>query len=191
MFVCVGNAQGHQSEIHLMTSKELCHWERSPANPLVVDGVATQDPDVVRLGGQWVMYYAATSFTNGGSHVVASVTSKDLLHWANRRVVFIHSGRGASGEPTESPFVVRRGKSYYLFVCDGRTTTVYLSIDPFHWDSEELFGRIQARAAEVVRDRDGFWFISHAGSEHGGLSLARLIWHDGLDGADSSLKPGE
>jgi beta-fructofuranosidase len=191
MFVCAENAQSHQSEIRLLTSKELWHWERSPANPLVVDGVDARDPYVVHLGGQWAMYYAATSSTNGGSHVVASVITKDLLHWANRRVVFTHPGGGASGETTESPFVVRRGKSYYLFVCDGRTTTVYLSTDPFHWDSEELVGRIQAHAAEVVRDRDGFWFISHAGSEHGGLSLARLIWHDGLDGADSSLKPGD
>jgi len=191
MFVCVGNDQGHQYKTHLLTSKDLWHWERSPANPLIIDGVDARDPDVVRVGGQWAMYYTATASTNGGNHVVASVTSKDLLHWANRRVVFTHPGQGTSGQPTESPFVVRRGKSCYLFICDGATTTVYLSTDPFHWESEEPVGRIKAHASEVVRDLDGFWFISHAGGEHGGLSLARLSWTDGLDGADSSLKPGE
>ena len=36
----------------------------------------------------------------------------------------------------------------------------------------------------------GKWYISHAGWEHGGLSLAPLIWQDGLDEADASLKPG-
>ncbi len=190
MFVCVGNKQGHQYKIHLLTSKDLWHWERSPANPLVIDGFDARDPNVVRVGGQWVMYYTATSSTNGGHHIVASVTSKDLAHWGNRRVVFTHPSQGTFGGPTESPFVVRRGKSYYLFICDGGTTNVYLSTDPFHWEIEELVGRIQAHAAEVVRDRDGFWYISHAGWERGGLSLARLLWQDGLDGADSSLKPG-
>jgi hypothetical protein len=34
------------------------------------------------------------------------------------------------------------------------------------------------------------WYISHAGWEHGGLSLAPLAWHDGLDETDASLKPG-
>lgn len=190
MFVCVGNNQGHQYKIHLLTSSDLWHWERSPANPLVIDGFDARDPNVVRVGGHWVMYYTATSSTNGGNHIVASVASKDLLHWSNRRVVFTHTRQGTFGGPTESPFVVRRGNSYYLFICDGGTTNVYLSTDPFHWEMTELVGRIQAHAAEVVRDRDGFWYISHAGWEHGGLSLARLVWHDGLDGADSSLKPG-
>lgn len=190
MFVCVGNNQGHQYKIHLLTSSDLWHWERSPANPLVIDGFDARDPNVVRVGGQWVMYYTATSSTNGGNHIVASVASKDLLHWSNRRVVFTHTRQGTFGGPTESPFVVRRGNSYYLFICDGGTTNVYLSTDPFHWEMTELVGRIEAHAAEVVRDRDGFWYISHAGWEHGGLSLARLVWHDGLDGADSSLKPG-
>lgn len=191
MFVCVGNNQGHQYKIHLLTSKELWHWERSPANPLVIDGFDARDPDVVRVSGQWVMYYTATSATNGGNHIVASVTSKDLLHWGNRRVVFTHLRQGTGGGPTESPFVLRRGKSYYLFLCDGDTTNVYLSTDPFHWELTELVGRIKAHAAEVVRDLEGFWYISRSGGEHGGLSLARLIWHDGLDGADSSLKPGD
>jgi len=104
--------------------------------------------------------------------------------------VFRHPKTGTFGGPTESPFVLRRGKSYYLFVCDGGTINVYLSTDPFHWDIKEHVGLIHAHASEIVRDLDGFWYISHAGWEQGGLSLARLIWHDGLDGADSSLKPG-
>ena len=53
-----------------------------------------------------------------------------------------------------------------------------------------------------VRGPDGTWhvfaithilpvnYISHAGWEQGGLSLAPLIWQDGLDEADASLKPG-
>jgi beta-fructofuranosidase len=190
MFVCVGNKEGHQYKIHLLTSRDLWHWERSPANPLVTDGFDGRDPNVVRIGLQWIMYYTATLKPEGGNHIVASVTSKDLQHWNERRVVFMHPRQGTFGGPTESPFVVRRGKSYYLFACDGGTINVYVSKDPFHWEIKDQAGKINAHASELVRDIDGKWFISHAGWEHGGLSLAPLIWHDRLDDESSSLKPG-
>jgi beta-fructofuranosidase len=105
-------------------------------------------------------------------------------------VVFTHPQTGTFGGPTESPFIVRRGESYYLFACDGGTINVYLSKDPFHWEFKDQVGTIYAHASEVVRDVDGKWYISHAGWEHGGLSLAPLTWHDGLDEANASLKPG-
>ncbi|MCX6926572.1 MAG: glycosyl hydrolase family 32 [Verrucomicrobia bacterium] len=190
MFVCAGNNQGHQYKIHLLTSKDLWHWERSPANPLLTDGFDARDPNVLQAGKQWVLYYTATSKPEGGNHLVACVTSDDLLHWASRKVVFTHPQKGTFGGPTESPFVVRRGESYYLFACDGGTINVYLSKDPFHWECKDQVGTIYAHASEVTRDAEGKWYVSHAGWEHGGLSLAPLIWHDGLDEADGSLKPG-
>jgi beta-xylosidase len=191
MFVCVGNGQGHQYKIHLLTSQDLWHWERSPANPLLTDGFDGRDPNVLQNGNEWILYYTATLKPDGGNHIVACVTSKDLVHWGGRRVVFTHPRKGTFGGPTESPFVVRRGMSFYLFICDGGTINVYLSQDPFRWDYENHVGTIYAHASEVVRDVDGKWYISHAGWEHGGLSLAPLIWHDGLDDADASLKPGQ
>jgi len=190
MFVCVGNNQGHQYKIHLLTSKDLWKWERSSANPLVIDGFDGRDPNVVRVGREWALYYTATSGPEGGNHVVACVTSKDLLHWSKRQVVFTHPRSGTFGGPTESPFVVGRGKSYYLFACDGGTINVYQSNNPFHWEEKRQVGTIYAHASEVVRDLNGQWYISHAGWEHGGLSLAPLRWHDGLDKAKTSLAPG-
>jgi beta-fructofuranosidase len=190
MFVCAGNNHGHQYKIHLLTSRDLWHWDRSPANPLLIDGFDARDPNVLAEGKGWILYYTATSTPAGGNHIVAAVTSEDLTHWANRQVVFTHAQRGTFGGPTESPFVVRRGKSYYLFACDGGTINVYLSSEPSRWDSTNHVGTIFAHASEIVRDTDGKWYISHAGWEHGGLSLAPLAWHDGLDEAESSLKSG-
>ena len=187
MFICAGNNSGHNYKIHLLTSIDLWRWERGPYNPLLIDGFDGRDPMVMRLASEWVMYYTATSKPEGGNHIVASVTSKDLRHWGNRRVVFTHTREGTFGGPTESPFVVRRGQSFYLFVCDGGTINVYLSKDPFQWDMKNQVGTIYAHASEVVRDTDGKWFVSHAGWERGGLSLAPLIWHDGLDDLDASL----
>jgi beta-xylosidase len=189
MFVCVGNKSGHQYKIHLLTSKDLWHWDRAPENPLLTDGFDARDPCVLRLEKEWVLYYTATSSPEGGHHIVACVISHDLRHWTGRRVVFTHPREGTFGGPTESPFVVRRGSSYYLFACDGGTINVFLSKDPFHWEMTGQVGTIYAHASEVVRDVDGKWYISHAGWEKGGLALAPLIWHDGLDEADASLKP--
>jgi beta-fructofuranosidase len=124
------------------------------------------------------------------NYVVACVSSQDLRHWDHRRVVFVHERQGTFGGPTEPPFVVRRGVVYYLFICDGGSTHVYSSRDPFRWEMKDAVGAIQAHAAEIVRDVDGAWYISHAGWERGGLSLAPLQWHDGLDQAETSLLPG-
>jgi hypothetical protein len=190
MFVCAGNNSGHQYKIDLLTSKDLWNWERSPANPLLIDGFDGRDPNVLRDGDGWILYYTATSTPEGGNHLVAAVTSKDLTHWIGKKVVFTHPEKGTFGGPTESPFVVRRGKSYYLFACDGGTINVYLSQDPLHWEFTNHVGAIYAHASEVVRDLDGKWYISHAGWEQGGLSIAPLIWKDGLDKETTSLQPG-
>ena len=191
MFVCVGNNQGHQYKIHLLTSRDLWQWERSAANPLLIDGFDARDPNVLRMGNEWILYYTATSKPEGGNHLVACVTSKDLTRWGDRKIVFTHPAEGTFGGPTESPFVVRRRKSFYLFACDGGTINVHLSKDPFHWEPKDRVGTIYAHASEVVRDVDGKWYVSHAGWERGGLSLAPLIWHDGLDDVDASPAPGQ
>jgi beta-fructofuranosidase len=189
MFVCAGNDRGHRYKIHLLTSRDLWHWERSPSNPLLIDGFDARDPNVLPEGNRWILYYTATATPEGGNHIVASVSSQDLIHWGHRHVVLTHSQQGTFGGPTESPFVLRRGKSYYLFACDGGTINVYLSSNALHWEFNHQVGIIYAHASEIVRDTDGKWYISHAGWEHGGLSLAPLTWHDGLDQADSSLPP--
>jgi beta-fructofuranosidase len=190
MFVCVGDRDTHNAyRIHLLTSPDLKQWTRHPHNPIVIDGFDGRDPMVLRLPDRWVMYYTATTTPDAGNHVVATVTSKDLVHWSDRRVAFVHPRAGTYGGPTESPFVVRRGDSYYLFVCDNQWTNVYVSNDPFHWSFDDQIGRIRAHACEVVRDVDGKWYITHAGWHHGPLKIAPLRWMDGLDDAPASIAP--
>jgi beta-xylosidase len=190
MFVCSGDKTSHHYRLELITSPDLATWTRSPANPIVIDGFDGRDPMVLRVGEQWVLYYTATSTPDGGNHIVVSLTSKDLVHWSNRKVVFTHPRVGTFGGPTESPFVVHRGDRYYLFVCDGDRTHVYLSLNPFHWDFENHVGQVEAHACEIVRDVDGQWYISHAGWTNGPLKIATLQWHDGLDDAPTNIAPG-
>jgi len=187
MFVCAGAAEGHEYRIHHLTSRDLWKWERDPRNPVLVDGFDARDPMLLRDGKQWILYYTANSERTGGNHIVAAVTSPDLVNWSARKVVFTHPRTGTFAGPTESPFVVRRGKRYYLFVTDNDVVHAYASEDPLRWNVANHVGEFKGHASEVVRDEKGRWFISHVGWMNGGLALAPLTWHDGLDRESASL----
>jgi len=185
MFYCAGAPDHSRYHINLATSPDLTNWSRSPKNPMVVDGFDARDPYVLKLKDKWVMYFCATSEPRGGNHIVAFVTSTDLLTWTNRGVAFTDPSVGTWGGPTESPFVVPHAGAYYLFVgprdglheeYDG--TDVFRSADPFSWSLTNQVGHIPAHCAEVVQDGDGKWFVSRAGWGKGGVYLAPLTWKD-------------
>lgn len=190
MYYCAGGRNAQEYQLKLATSEDLYNWKRHPVNPMVIDGFDARDPFILRLEDKWVMYYTATSDPKGGNHVVCTVESKDLLRWDNKKVVFVDPSVGTWGGPTESPFVVQRGGDYYLFIGprdDYRGTCVYRSRDPFHWTIEQQVGRINAHAAEVIRDVSGDWYVSHCGWGQGGVFLAPLRWNDGNDNSNTSL----
>ena len=189
MYYCGGDDDHTKYKIHLATSQDLMHWERHPANPMVVDGFDARDPMILRYEEDWIMYYTATSEPSGGYHVVAAVTSKDLIHWGDKRVVFQHPKQGTYGGPTESPFVVSYRGKYYLFVCTNEpynNTAVYESDSPFQWDIVRRVGDMPAHAAEVICTPahaaevictpENEWYISRAGGGEGGLYIAPLEW---------------
>ncbi|MFI7431840.1 family 43 glycosylhydrolase [Micromonospora sp. NPDC049836] len=187
MFYAAGSPDYAHYRMHLATSTDLFTWTRSAANPLFVDGWEARDPMVTRVGDRWVMYYTATSSPTGGNHVVAYRTSTDLRAWSARGIAYSSPYTGQAGGQTESPFVVRRGEWWYLFVCcDGtdygaayRRTAVYRSRDPLRFDGAERVTVLDAHAAEVVVDGPN-WYLSHAGWGQGGLWLAPLTWSTGV-----------
>ncbi|MBN2581108.1 MAG: hypothetical protein JXB10_19145 [Pirellulales bacterium] len=192
MFYCAGSPDHTKYRLHLATSPDLKTWTRCPDNPLLTDGFDARDPFILPLKDQWVMYYTATTRPDGGNHVVKAVVSKDLVHWKDPKVVLRDPSIGQYGGPCESPFVVRRGPYYYLF-CGPRQgyrgTSVFRSTDPFHWSLDDHVGYLDSHAAEVVRDADGRWYLSHCGWGEKGLYLAPLHWNDGLDDASTSMPP--
>lgn len=181
MFYCAGGKNHEQFHIHMATSPDLTNWSRHPANPMVVDGYDARDPMALRVGNQWVLYYCATETPKGGNHVVKAVTSPDLIHWSNPRVVFRSPDKGTFGGPTESPFVVARGGKYYLFTTINtpyNNGAVYVSADPFHFDPASILMNFPAHGAEVVQTPDNRWFVTSCGWEQGGLYVADLHWDD-------------
>ena len=166
-----GDFDGGLFRMHLATSPDMRRWTRDESNPLFIDGFHARDPMVLKVGDEWVMYYTANSDPAGGNHIVAYRTSHDLVNWSDRKTAFTDPAIGTGGGPTESPFVVRRGPYYYLFLSMRHgyipgfyaDTGVFRSADPFHWDLDDQVGEIDAHALEVIRDSDGQWYISHCG----------------------------
>lgn len=194
LYACGGGQEGlnqHEAyQLNLYISKDLKSWERYKNNPLFTDGFDARDPLVMKNGKEWIMYYTANSEPLYGNHIIAAYTSKDLLNWENRTVVFTHPRKGSFGGPTESPFVLRRGDNYYMFLCDGGHTDVYVSKDPLSFKYEDMIAEIHdCRASEIIRDNDGQFYISSVGWFGGnyGMKIAPLTWLDGLDKAGCSM----
>ena len=183
MYYCAGSLKGHDKyRIHLATSPDLVNWERHQNNPLVVDGFDARDPFVMQIGDRFAMYYTCNLTPTGGNHCVACVTSNDLLHWDNKQIVFTSSISGTFAGPCESPFIVKNGDTYFLFIgpfggynvsyCD---TAVYASLDPFHFTEDALVGHIPAHASEIIKIGNQH-YITHCGWGQGGVYLAPLFF---------------
>ena len=184
VFYCGGGKSEAVYQIEVATSKDLFTWTRNPT-PLFVDGYQARDPFVLREGDKWVLYYTATTDPGGGNHVVKYRTSTDLLNWSDAKTAYQDSQMGNVGGPTESPFVVQRNSTYYLFVgprTDYSSTGVFTSTDPVHFDQSQAYPVGQApsifptHAAEIIVDLDGKYYMTHAGWAQGGLWIAALSW---------------
>ena len=182
MFWCAGSLESHDRyRIHMAVSKDLWHWERIGENPIIIDGFDARDPMVIRMKDEWVLYYTANTTPQGGNHVVACVTSRDLIHWGNKRVVYTDACSGTYGGPTESPFVVYEQGKYYLFIGprgEYNRTEVFESDDPFNFTADNIVGSFPAHAAEIVKDCDGRYYITRAGWGEGGVYIAPLFFED-------------
>jgi beta-fructofuranosidase len=195
MYVCGGGVDKTAFRIQLATSDDGTRWARHPNNPLLVDGYEARDPMVLRIDDRWVLYYTATSEPDGGDFVVVAAQSTDLVTWTGRQVVFRDRCRGTYGGPTESPFVVERDGSYFLFIgpdwqglldsmertgrydpATYRRTRVLMSDDPLHFSADDQVGLIDAHACEVVMDDGGATWVSHCGWGQDGVHLAPLHW---------------
>ncbi|HLR84277.1 MAG TPA: glycoside hydrolase, partial [Nocardioidaceae bacterium] len=176
MYYAGGTDDHERYRMQLATSKDLYHWKRHPANPLFTDGYDARDPMVRRMGDRWVMYYTANSRRDGGNHIVAYRTSRDLVNWSERGVAMRHPVKGTFGGPTESPYVVQDGDDYYLTTCctsNYTDTRVFHSKNPLRFDVDDEVGQIDEHASEVVRDGDHL-YVSGAGWGQGGLFLRPL-----------------
>jgi beta-fructofuranosidase len=147
LFYTGADAQNNQA-IGLATSPDLMHWDKHPANPLVSPGawsdrtvgrdVAGRDGMVYADAerGRYLMYYTAT--LADGRACIALAQSADLLRWEDLGPTYIEHDR--SYNRCESPYLVRRGGSYYLFYSakGGPKSKGFAPDDFAHFDIEYL-----------------------------------------------------
>lgn len=179
---------GIPREIRLATSTDLYKWKHYSEEPLFAwsnesnINLKNKDPMVFRdeVNNQWIMYY---SMMKDDKHwVVGYSTSDDLIAWSDPKICFDEH----TEEPSvESPFVVKRGKYYYLFLSarpwPHGAEEVFRSESPFLWESNDLVKSINPwHAAEVIQDLEGKWYLSRSSGLETNFRLAPLYWSDNI-----------
>jgi len=104
-------------EIRLATSKDLFEWRHYSQEPLFAwsnefnENLKNKDPMVFRdeVNKQWIMYL--TMMKDEKHWVVGYTVSKDLVNWSDYKICFDEHTKSPG---VESPFVVQRGRYYYL-----------------------------------------------------------------------------
>ncbi len=172
--------------IRLATSKDLWNWEHPSDDPVFAwkneytNNMKNKDPMVFwdEVNNQWVMY---VSMLKDAKHwVVGYATSKDLLKWTEPSICF---DEHTTSPGIESPFVVKRGEYYYLFLSarpwPHGAEEVFKSKDPYNWKVTDLVKSINPwHAAEVIQDHDGQWYLSRSSGNQNDFRMAPLYWND-------------
>ncbi|MFG2989226.1 family 43 glycosylhydrolase [Streptomyces sp. NPDC048257] len=176
MFYAAGGRNG--AAVNLATSTDLFTWTRVPTGPLF-RGFAARDPMVLRIGGEWVMYYTDLSAPQG-RHIVAVRRSADLRDWSTPETAFADASTTTTLSVTESPCVAERDGWYYLFIGPRggyEGTDVFASRNPFRFGLDGYAGHVPGHAVEVISDGQD-WHASTAGWFRQGLYVAPLQWRD-------------
>jgi hypothetical protein len=175
---------GVPREIHHVVSKDLDQWSESQGPVLALaneqnENLKNKDPMVFwdEERKQWIMYYSRMK--DDKHWVVGCSTSHDLHTWSDHRICF---DEHTASPGVESPFVVKYGDDYYLFLSarpwPAGGEDVFRSQSPYSWNVDGLVKRIDPwHAAEVVRDLDGKWYLTlSSGTQARDLRMAPLYW---------------
>lgn len=185
------------SPTRLEVSFELTHWMGQEIHMAGAPPLSThRDHMVIRLDdGRWLMF---ASGVKDGHSCISCHTSRDLLTWTFSNYALTSSGDAPLNPPWgafESPYVLRRGDLYYLFLTytDGRVENyqnmlVFVSQDPFHFGDytggdrgAPVVAALKSHAGEVIEE-NGAYYLTSAGWRgkgipcEGGVAIARLVF---------------
>ena len=141
-----------------------------------------RDPMVVEIDGLYHCYYAGHDPEQRAPGKVYCRTSRDLIRWSDWVTVNWGGVAGDGPWSAECPFVVQRGRWFYLFrtcrYAPPAETHVYCSDDPLDFglgDDSKHLTTLQVAAPEIVRYGDD-WLISSVEDLQGGVQMWRLDW---------------
>lgn len=127
---------GHE-KIGMAISKDMTHWQRYGAEPVIANvgeskWAISGDPQIVRMGELWVMFYFGAFWKPNAFDTFA--VSCDLVHWTK----WDGPDLIAPSEPWDKqfahkPWVLKHGGVVYHFYCavgsEGRAIAVATSVD--------------------------------------------------------------
>jgi predicted GH43/DUF377 family glycosyl hydrolase len=198
-----GENKNVSQAICLATSTDLYDWNRYDNNPVITTGAwgiwdssrwsDCRDPVVLQDGETYYCYYTAVrkNTENGQPESCLGISSSaDLIYWKDEGFIRLEQSLVT---PPESPFVLKRRDTYYLFYTNYKYGTVYLtSKNPVKgWkelpaDKMVLMGGISA--SEIYED-NGKWYMSYISHQKNGLhffEIKELSWNK--DGSISIKK---
>lgn len=179
--------------ICLATSPDLYNWKRYVENPVITTGTwgiwdssrwsDCRDPVILKDGENFYCYYTAVRKNPENGQPESSLgisSSTDLLHWKDEGFIRLAQSLGT---PPESPFVLKRSGTYYLFYTNYKYGTVYLtSKDPVKgWTelpAEKMILMSGISASEIYED-NGKWYMSYISHQKNGLhffEIKELVW---------------
>jgi len=163
--------------IRYAVSEDLYHW--FPKGSLFVEPKGARDPNVLLFDGFYYLSYCS-------ENKVLMRTSDDLSHWSKAKVIY----EAKTFEP-ESPVLIYRKGSFYLFVCAWdkkirntkiqnayqHKTYVYTSdsLDK-KFEVDECLGILNAHAPEIIQDEVGDWYMSSVEYPYRGVSVCKIDW---------------
>ncbi len=199
--------------ICLATSRDLFQWDRYSGNPVIVpslfwsrwprfgidapDGQSTyggcRDACIIQLpDGRYVAYWVSRLQNRFGENLccVAASLSTDLVHWQEvGPVLSVKAWFQPLTLEAESPCVVFKDGSYWMFFKHGWWTHVARSNSPFDFLGSPLIRLGYSHASKVFFWQENWWithcktypddFSQQRSNRLKGLYLGKLQWPEG------------
>ena len=109
-------------EIGMAVSDDMIHWKRFGEKPVISNGVAKRmggisgDPQIVRMGDLWVMFYFGAHWQKGIFDTFACST--DLVHWTKwTGPHLIDPSEPWDNKSAHKPWVIKWNGVVYHFYC--------------------------------------------------------------------------
>ncbi len=132
-----GKIKGGYEKIGMAVSKDMLHWIRYGQDAIVANGIDRQhgitgDPQVVRIGDVWVMFYFGAFWKPNAFDTFAC--SYDLVHWTQwQGPHLVEPSEPWDRQYAHKPWVVKHDGVVYHFYCavgdQGRVLAVATSRD--------------------------------------------------------------
>ena len=119
--------------IGMATSHDMVHWQHYGTGPVIDNGKGISgDPQIVRIGDLWVMFYFGAGWQPGAFDTFAC--SRDLVHWTKwTGQHLIAPSESWDKTFAHKPWLIKHDGVVYHFYCavagDDRTIALATSVD--------------------------------------------------------------